>query len=110
MGALAVILNYIGVDLGYMYLLMGIISSPAVFPVAFSITWKKQSAMAAIVSSIIGVICGLIAWLVTAQQLYHEITIHSTGQNYPMLAGNLYVFIYMCIYNIYIIRVKFLIT
>ncbi|CAG8838362.1 26178_t:CDS:2, partial [Racocetra persica] len=29
MGGLAVILNFIGIDLGYMYLLMGIISSPA---------------------------------------------------------------------------------
>ncbi|CAG8810639.1 25652_t:CDS:2, partial [Gigaspora rosea] len=53
MGALATILNYIGVSLGYMYLLMGIISSPAVFPVAFTITWKKQSALAAIVSSVV---------------------------------------------------------
>ncbi|CAG8626350.1 14848_t:CDS:2, partial [Dentiscutata heterogama] len=49
----------------------------------------KQPALAAIVSSIVGLICGLIAWLVTAQKLYNEITIFSTGQNYPMLAGNL---------------------
>ncbi|CAG8783777.1 27771_t:CDS:2, partial [Gigaspora margarita] len=89
MGALATILNYIGISLGYMYLLMGIISSPAVFPVAFTITWKKQSALAAIVSSIVGLICGLIAWLVTAQKLYGEITLTTTGDNYPMLAGNL---------------------
>ncbi|CAG8741984.1 14268_t:CDS:2, partial [Ambispora leptoticha] len=72
--------------LGYMYLLMGIISSPAVFPVAFTITWKKQSAMAAIVSSIVGVICGIIAWLVTAKKLFDEITIQSTGDNYPIVS------------------------
>ena len=89
MGALAVILNYIGIDLGYMYLLMGIICSPAVFPVAFSITWKKQSRSAAIGASIIGVVAGIISWLVTAQKLFGEITIKSTGENYPMLAGNL---------------------
>ncbi|RIB16000.1 Sodium/solute symporter [Gigaspora rosea] len=94
MGALATILNYIGVSLGYMYLLMGIISSPAVFPVAFTITWKKQSALAAIVSSVVGLICGIIAWLVTAQKLHGEITLASTGENYPMLAGNLYVFLF----------------
>ncbi|CAG8481008.1 1404_t:CDS:2 [Cetraspora pellucida] len=86
MGGLASILNLIGVKLGYMYLLMGIISSPAVFPVAFAITWRKQSAMAAIVSSVIGVVCGITAWLVTAQQLYGELTIKSTGDNYPIVS------------------------
>ncbi len=89
MGGLAVILNYIGVDLGYMYLLMGIISSPAVIPVAYTITWSKQSAFAAISAALTGVVCGIIAWLVTAQKLHDEITIKSTGENYPMLAGNL---------------------
>ncbi|RHZ45366.1 hypothetical protein Glove_680g54 [Diversispora epigaea] len=89
MGALAVVLQRIGISLGYMYLLMGIITSPAVIPVAFSITWTKQSRGAAIGSAIIGVFGGITAWLVTAQSLYSELTIESTGKNYPMLAGNL---------------------
>ncbi|CAG8566307.1 14548_t:CDS:2 [Acaulospora colombiana] len=89
MGALAVILNYINITLGYMYLLMGIICSPAVFPVAFTLTWKKQTRSAAIGASVIGVCAGIVAWLVTAKKLYGVITIDSTGANYPMLAGNL---------------------
>jgi Na+/proline symporter len=89
MGALATILNYIGVDLGYMYLLMGIISSPAVIPVAYTLVWKKQTAFAAVAGALLGLICGLIAWLVAAQKLFGEITLKSTGDNYPMLAGNL---------------------
>jgi Na+/proline symporter len=89
MGGLAVILNYIGIDLGYMYYFMGIISSPAVIPVAYTITWKKQSAFAAISAAVVGVVCGLIAWLVAAHVLYDEVTIGTTGKDYPMLAGNL---------------------
>ncbi|PKY48655.1 Na+/solute symporter [Rhizophagus irregularis] len=89
MGALATILNYIGVDLGYMYLLMGIISSPAVIPVAYTLVWKKQTAVAAVAGALLGLICGIIAWLVAAQKLFGEITLKSTGDNYPMLAGNL---------------------
>ncbi|CAG8559846.1 12827_t:CDS:2 [Acaulospora morrowiae] len=89
MGALAVILNYIGIDLGYMYLLMGIICSPAVFPVAFTLTWKKQSKSAAISAALIGVVAGISVWLGTAHKLDGVITIDSTGKNYPMLAGNL---------------------
>ncbi|RIA94085.1 Sodium:solute symporter family-domain-containing protein [Glomus cerebriforme] len=89
MGGLATILHFIGVDLGYMYLLMGIISSPAVIPVAYTITWKKQTAFAAVSAAILGLVCGLTAWLVTAKKLDGEITLLSTGGNYPMLAGNL---------------------
>ncbi len=89
MGALATILHYIGIDLGYAYLLMGIISSPAVVPVAYTIIWSKQSATAAVSAAIIGLICGISSWLITAQSLYDEITISSTGKNYPMLTGNL---------------------
>jgi len=70
-------------------LLMGIISSPAVIPVAYTITWSKQSAVAAVSAALIGVVSGLTAWLVAANALHGEITIKSTGENYPMLAGNL---------------------
>ncbi|CAG8638451.1 9504_t:CDS:2 [Ambispora gerdemannii] len=89
MGVLAVILNAIGVDLGYMYLLMGIISSPAVVPVAYTLTWKKQTSTAAIVAALFGVVAGISCWLGTAQALHDEISLKSTGENYPMLAGNL---------------------
>ncbi|CAG8629731.1 8933_t:CDS:2, partial [Ambispora leptoticha] len=89
MGVLAVILRAIGVDLGYMYLLMGIISSPAVIPVAFTLTWKKQTSRAAIAAPLFGVVAGISCWLGTAQSLYGEVTLSSTGMNYPMLAGNL---------------------
>jgi len=90
MGVLAVILKSIGVSLGYLYLLMGIITSPAVVPIAFTLTWKKQPVGAAITASVLGLIFGITAWLVTTAKLYNnQITITTTGENYPMLAGNL---------------------
>nr|CAG8612685.1 16060_t:CDS:2 [Entrophospora candida] len=89
MGILATILNFIGISLGYLYLLMGILCSPAVIPVAFTITWKKQTKSAAVGASIIGLVCGVVSWLATAQGLFGELTITTTGHNYPMLAGNL---------------------
>jgi len=88
MGVLAIILKTIGIDLGYLYSFMGIATSPAVLPIAFTITWKKQPAGAAITASIVGLICGIAAWLITAVKLHGVITIKSTGENYPMLAGN----------------------
>jgi len=89
MGVLAVILREIGISLGYLYLLMGIISSPAVVPIAFTITWRKQTATAAIAGCIVGLVAGIASWLGVASKLYGELTIDTTGDNYPMLTGNL---------------------
>ncbi|CAG8512176.1 16999_t:CDS:2 [Funneliformis caledonium] len=89
MGALATALGFINIDLGYAYLLSGIISSPAVVPVAYAIAWSKQSGTAAVSAALIGVICGISSWLITAKSLYGEITINSTGKNFSMLTGNL---------------------
>ena len=48
MGVIAIILYEIGLNLGWVYLFMGIIIGSAVFPVYCSLTWTKTSAIAAI--------------------------------------------------------------
>ncbi|KAJ3277876.1 hypothetical protein HK104_002881, partial [Borealophlyctis nickersoniae] len=89
MGVLAIILNHIGISLGYLYLLMGILVSPAVMPIAFTLTWKKQTATGAIAGALSGSGVGIALWLIVAKAYYGEINITTTGGNYPMLAGNL---------------------
>jgi len=89
MGALAAILNNFGITLGYLYLLMGIIVAPAVIPIAFTLTWSKQSANGAIFGSLGAFAAGLITWLVTAKGLYGAVNLESTGDNISMLSGNL---------------------
>mmetsp|Transcript_24849 Transcript_24849/g.32462 ORF Transcript_24849/g.32462 Transcript_24849/m.32462 type:complete len:315 (+) Transcript_24849:1-945(+) len=89
MGLLAVVLNQIGLGLGYVYLMMGVIIGSAVIPVAYSLLWKKCTAKAAITGAVLGQILGIIMWLSTASAIDGEVTIASTGGNYPMLTGNL---------------------
>ena len=89
MGGLASALQNFGITLGYLYLLMGIIVAPAVIPIAFTLTWSKQSTMAAIISPLVGVSCGIATWVITASQLFGAVNLETTGANYPMLAGNL---------------------
>uniref|UniRef100_A0A7S3Y3H0 Urea transporter n=1 Tax=Heterosigma akashiwo TaxID=2829 RepID=A0A7S3Y3H0_HETAK len=89
MGVLAVVLNQIGLSLGYVYLMMGVIIGSAVMPVAFCILWKKTPAKAAITGAVVGQVLAIITWLVTAAGIDGEVTLASTGGNYPMLAGNL---------------------
>ncbi|CAM9183676.1 unnamed protein product, partial [Hapterophycus canaliculatus] len=89
MGVLSIGLNEIGLSLGWVYLFMGVVIGSAVVPVSMVLTWKKATAKGAIAGAVLGQICAVIGWLVTAQALEGEITINSTGQNYPMLTGNL---------------------
>lgn len=82
-------LYYAGVSMGYLYLLMGVIISSAVLPATFTLMWKRQNRWAATLSPIMGLCCGLIAWLVTTSKLYGGvISIETSGANNPMLAGN----------------------
>lgn len=68
---------------------MGLAIGGAVFPVAFSITWKKQSNVAAISGALSGLAAGLIAWLVTAKAYYGRLDLETTNSEYSTLAGNL---------------------
>ncbi|EPS45990.1 hypothetical protein H072_52 [Dactylellina haptotyla CBS 200.50] len=81
-------LYYVGVSMGYLYLLNGIIISPAVLPAALTLLSKRQSMWAATLSPVLGLACSLITWLLVAKFKYNEITVASTGQNLPMLCGN----------------------
>ncbi|KAF9186170.1 hypothetical protein BGZ50_002611 [Haplosporangium sp. Z 11] len=89
MGVLAVILKELGIDLGYLYMLMGVLISSAVLPVTFSLLWKKQNQLAAIVAPLGGLCISITAWLVCAKLYSGEITLATTGTDQAMLAGNL---------------------
>lgn len=107
MAAFATGLYYAGIGMGYLYLLMGVIISSAVFPGAMTLLWKDQNRAAAGVSPVLGLAVSLIAWLVTTKKQYGILSVTTTGDkyvffflpsflslgytnndSYPMLAGN----------------------
>ena len=67
---------------------MGVLISSAVLPATLSLMWSGQNLAAVTLSPILGLVCSLIAWLVTAKTQSGELTVDSTGANNPMLAGN----------------------
>ncbi|KAH0351698.1 solute symporter family transporter, partial [Aureobasidium melanogenum] len=89
MAVFACIWNAIGIDLGWLFLVMGLLIGGAVFPAAFAITWKGQTAAGAITGAIGGLIVGIAAWLAVAKVYFGELTIATTGTEYATLAGNL---------------------
>ncbi|KAI8894657.1 urea transporter [Globomyces pollinis-pini] len=89
MGVLAVILNAIGISLGYLYELMGTLISSAVFPIALTLTWNKQSKAGAVCGTTLGCVLGIVSWLAVTQLQYGVINLETTFGDYPMLTGNL---------------------
>ncbi|KAJ4474485.1 urea transporter [Lentinula aciculospora] len=90
MALAGLIFFYIGVSMGWLYTFMGVILGSGVVPIALCITWSKANKWGCIIGSVVGFFSGLLAWLVTTGTLYAGvINVTTTGENYPMLAGNL---------------------
>jgi signal transduction histidine kinase len=88
MGVFASILFQIGVGLEYVYLVMGILTGSAVAPIILTLVWKKTKGNSMTVAAIAGIIGGTISWIVSASLLYGDISLKSTGEQIPLLIGN----------------------
>lgn len=89
MALFASIWNVVGISLGWLFVVMGLIIGGAVFPAAFTVTWRGQTRLAAIVAPPSGLVAGLTAWLVEAKVYYGTLDVTTTGSPYPTLAGNM---------------------
>ena len=88
MGVFSIILHEIGLNLGWVYLFMGIAIGSAVAPLWNMMTWKDASGTGAICAALGGSLLAIITWIVAATIQSGEITVDSLGTNEAMLAGN----------------------
>lgn len=86
---IAVGFNHAGFSVNYLVTAIGIFVDSAIVPMACTILWKKQSLAAVVLSPIISSLAAIIAWLLTAYKQYGEVTITTTSQNLPLVAGNM---------------------
>jgi hypothetical protein len=89
MGAFSIVLFELGLNLGWVYLFMGVVIGSAVIPLWNMMTWKKASGTGAIVAAWSGLFLALTGWLSAAQIQGGSITIDTLGTNEVMLSGNL---------------------
>jgi urea-proton symporter len=89
MGALSILLYEIGLNLGWVYLFMGIVIGSAVCPLWNMMTWDKASGTGAIIAAWSGFFLAVIFWLVAAKLQGDEVTVDTLGTNEVMLSGNL---------------------
>ncbi|KAB8233239.1 sodium:solute symporter family protein [Aspergillus alliaceus] len=80
-------LHYVGIDLGWTLYMLGVVTCPGIFPMAFTILWRRQSKAAAILSPVLGLATGIAVWLGTAQRFYGSVSVSATGQILPCVYG-----------------------
>lgn len=88
MGCFSLILYELDLNLGWVYLFMGVCIGSAVCPLWFLMTWSKASGKGAIIAAWTGLLCAVISWLAAAIIQSDEITIDTLGTNEVMLTGN----------------------
>merc|ERR1739848_823297 len=88
MGGLSIILHAIGLNLGWVYIFMGICIGSAVIPLWNLLMWDKANGTGAVVAAWLGMILAVVTWLVAASAQSGAISIDTLGANEPMLAGN----------------------
>lgn len=104
--AFSTALYYGSVDLGWTLYMLGVLTCPGIFPTTFTILWKRQSKEAAIVSPILGLITGLGVWLGSAQALYGDVSITSTGRTLPCVYGTVASALSPAVYSVLISMVR----
>ncbi|GIJ83275.1 hypothetical protein Asppvi_002094 [Aspergillus pseudoviridinutans] len=80
-------LHYVGIDLGWTLYMLGVVTCPGIFPMAFTILWRQQNKVAAILAPVLGLATGLGVWLGTAKHFYGAVTVSTTGQILPCVYG-----------------------
>ncbi|KAJ9197006.1 hypothetical protein DTO164E3_5975 [Paecilomyces variotii] len=104
--AFATALHYGGIDLNWMGYFLATIICPGMFPLAFTILWKQQSAAAATIAPILGLASGIAVWLGTAYAYAGELTVMSTEAQLPCLWGALTSTFSSAIYSVIITYIK----
>lgn len=89
MGGLAILLFWIGLNLGWVYLFMGIIIGSAVAPLWNMMTWERASGKGAVVAAWSGLGLAVMTWIVAAKVQSGSVTVATLGTNEAMLSGNL---------------------
>merc|ERR1712048_904796 len=88
MGCFSIALYEMGLNLGWVYLFMGICIGSAVAPLWYLLTWKGASGKGAVIAAWSGLALALITWFVAASIQSGEVTVKSLGTNEVMLSGN----------------------
>jgi len=80
---------YIGLDLNFLFYLMAVCTSGAVFPIGLLMCWTRLNKAGAVLGVMGGLAMGIVAWLVTAVTTQETISITTLTDSKVILSGSL---------------------
>lgn len=80
---------YIGLDLNFLFYLMAVCTSGAVFPIGLLMCWTRLNKAGAVLGVIGGLVMGMVAWLVAAVTIKDTISITTLTDSQVILTGSL---------------------
>ncbi len=80
---------HIGLDLNFLFYLMAVCTSGAVFPIGLLMCWTRLNKAGAVLGVIGGLVMGIVAWLVTAVTIEGTISITTLTASKVILSGSL---------------------
>jgi len=86
---IAIGLIHAGFNVDWLLKAIGIFVDSAIIPMACTILWRKQSQLAVVGAPLISSAAAIAAWLLTAFTHYGAVTISTTSETFPLVAGNM---------------------
>ncbi|KAF1814416.1 SSS family solute:Na+ symporter [Eremomyces bilateralis CBS 781.70] len=80
---------YIGLDLNFLFYLMAVCTSGAVFPIGLLMCWTRLNKAGAVLGVLGGLVMGFVAWLVTAVTTKGIVSITTLTDSKVILSGSL---------------------
>ncbi|PLB33273.1 sodium:solute symporter family protein [Aspergillus candidus] len=85
----SIVLNYGGANMTWIGYFRPILTSSGILPLILTLTWSRQTRLAATWAPILGFVSGLAVWLATAKSMYGSITLATTMKECPSLYGSI---------------------
>ncbi|PPQ80063.1 hypothetical protein CVT25_001492 [Psilocybe cyanescens] len=89
MGCWATILHKANIDLGWLFYVQGVVLSPAVIPIALTVTWRKLTSAGILAGALTGATFGMLAWMIGCWKIYGAINIPNLAQPYSAVCSGL---------------------
>ncbi|KAI0691691.1 Na+/solute symporter [Earliella scabrosa] len=88
-GCWSTILHKASIDLGWLFYVQGVVLSPAVIPIALTVTWSKLTRAGVFCGCIVGAVLGMLAWMIGCWKIFGEINVPNLAQPYSAVCSGL---------------------
>ncbi|KAI0324815.1 Na+/solute symporter [Cubamyces sp. BRFM 1775] len=88
-GCWSTILHKASIDLGWLFYVQGVVLSPAVIPIALTVTWSKLTRAGVFAGSLSGAVLGMLAWMIGCWKIYGEINVPNLAEPYSAVCSGL---------------------